>query len=96
MVPDRTSNTLEQEIKNHIAPGTHIIFDCWAFYNGIEDLGNNYVHSIVNHKENFVDPLAHAHTQGIERLWRSLKKIHKRYEGIQKDQVGSHIGEFIW
>ena len=96
MVPDRTSDTMEQEIKDHIAPDTHIISDCWASYNGIEDLGINYVHSTVNHKGNLVDPVTHAHIQGIERLWRSLKEIHKRYEGIPKDQVSSHIGEFIW
>ena len=35
VVSDRSSDTLEQEIKDHIAPDTHIIYNYWASYNGI-------------------------------------------------------------
>lgn len=50
----------------------------------------------VNHSKNFVDPNTGANTQRIERLWRELKKINRRYEGIPRDSVQSHLAEFIW
>lgn len=50
----------------------------------------------VNHSKNFIDPETGARTQRIERLWRELKEINQRYEGIPRDQVELHLDEFIW
>ena len=54
-----------------------------------------FYHYTVNHSQNFVDPQTGAHTQHIERLWKELKKINRRYEGIPREQVHSHIAKFI-
>ena len=53
-------------------------------------------HLKVNHSTNFVDPVTGVHTQNIERLWRGLKDIRKRYQGIPKSELESHIAEFVW
>ena len=66
-VPDRTAATLLDTIRDCIAPGSIIISDLWASYQGIETMiGMNYTHQTVNHSENFVDPTTGAHTQTIE------------------------------
>ena len=29
-------------------------------------------------------------------MWRELKKINKKYEGIPRNKINEHISEFIW
>ena len=95
VVPDRTKETLEAEIRKHIQPETRIISDCWKAYAFLDD-ESDYEHQTVNHSKNFVDPETKANTQMIERLWRELKRINKRYEGIPVAKVKEHISEFMW
>ena len=40
--------------------------------------------------------IAISNTQTIERMWRELKKINKKYEGIPKNKINEHVSEFIW
>ena len=97
LVPNRTKEILWNEILNHIEVGTTIITDKWKSYKVIEEQGHKiYTHLSVNHSENFVDPLTGAHTQHVERLWKEVKRINNRYEGIPRMQVESHLAEFIW
>lgn len=72
-VPNRSAETLIRLIKVYIRPGTIIMSDLWKAYGRIPHLPEGYAHFTVNHKKNFVDPRTGAHTQNIERLWRSLK-----------------------
>ena len=51
-------------------------------------------HLSLNGSENFGDLLTGAHGQHVERSWKEVKRIYKRYEGIL--QVESHLAEFIW
>ena len=73
MVPveARNSRTLLPIIQNNVIPGTKIISDCWRAYNCLGEEG--YEHLTVNHTYNFVDPDTGAHTNTIERSWRSAK-----------------------
>lgn len=97
VVKDRKKETLWEEIKKHIAVGTTIISDSWGSYVIIENKGKKmFKHLSVNHSVNFVDPTTKAHTQNVERLWRELKKINKRYEGIPRVEISSHLAEFMW
>ena len=94
VVPDRTAQTLEDVIKENIARGTTIHSDMWAGYNNLNRLG--YIHKVVNHSQNFVNPIDGTHTQKIERFWRGLKDVRKRYQGIPNSEIDSHISEFLW
>ena len=95
VVPDRTKETLEAEIRKHVLPETRIVSDCWKAYAFLDD-ESDYEHQTVNHSQNFVDPETKANTQMVERLWRELKRINKRYEGIPVSKVNEHISEFMW
>ena len=98
VVDDRSANTLWDFIIQSIAPGTKIISDCWKAYNLIDQQPHPqmFLHQTVNHSQNFVDPVTGAHTQHIERLWRELKRINQKYEGIPESQIASHLAEFIF
>nr|CAD2174430.1 unnamed protein product [Meloidogyne enterolobii] len=61
--------------------------DCWRAYSMIGADGT-YTHLTVNHKYNFVYPDTGAHTQNIERTWRSAKKRNKKHSVA--------IFEFLW
>uniref|UniRef100_A0A914PMU4 ISXO2-like transposase domain-containing protein n=1 Tax=Panagrolaimus davidi TaxID=227884 RepID=A0A914PMU4_9BILA len=67
----RDKRTLHALIKRWIKPGTTILSDCWAAYNGLEELG--YKHLKVNHSKNFKDPVTGACTNRIESSWRHAK-----------------------
>ena len=65
MVYDRSEAHLTHLIRQHVAPGTHIITDGWAAYRNLSSCG--YLHSVVIHEENFVSPADYqVHTQTIE------------------------------
>ena len=38
--------TLEEIILRRVRPGTHIITDCWAAYNGLKDKGDYFMNVI--------------------------------------------------
>lgn len=68
----------------------------WKEYNSITQLSQSYTHNTVNHSQNFVDLVTKAHTQNIERMWRDVKRVKRRYEGIPHSQVDSHISRYLW
>jgi hypothetical protein len=97
-VEDRSASTLLPLIKRYILPGTKIISDRWAAYNGIPDIDINppYIHETVNHTENFVDPITGATTNHIERMWCEAKRRLKMMNGTIDDFLPGHLDEFIW
>jgi transposase-like protein len=70
-VPDRTADTLMTVIRDWIEPCTTVISDSWAAYRNLDAQG--YTHRTVNHSIQFVNPHTWAHTNTIERTWRSVK-----------------------
>ena len=94
MVPNRTATTLEDVIQEYVKPNTTIHTDMWSGYTNIATKG--YIHKTVNHSKNFVNPVDGTHTQKIERFWRGLKDVRRRYQGIPKSEIDSHIYEYLW
>ena len=87
--------TLWNGILKHIEVGTTIITDKCKSYKVIEEQEHKIsTHLSLNGSENFGDLLTGAHGQHVERSWKEVKRIYKRYEGIL--QVESHLAEFIW
>jgi len=68
-VESRNTETLLTIIKERIVDGKTIMSDCWKAYNCLDDEG--YKHQAVNHFMNFVNSVTQAHTQNVDRLWRS-------------------------
>lgn len=57
VVPDRRATTLVPIIQRYVAPGSTITTDGWRSY---RSLGGTYIHRVVNHSLNFVDPVTGA------------------------------------
>lgn len=97
VVPNRTSETLTNEIAKHILAGSIIHSDTWKSYEQIEKIQDmNYTHFNVNHSKNFVDPETGSHTQTVERMWRDLKFRKTVSCGISSDEAGGYVFEYIW
>lgn len=97
-VADRTQVTLTEVIKRRIAPGTCIISDGWASYAGLDQLdGYGYIHRVINHSKNFVDPEdSDVNTQRIENLWMLLKRF-LRSRGTNKAGFNwEYVCEFLF
>jgi hypothetical protein len=85
-------------INEYILPGSEIHSDGWQSYNGIVDVNVNppYTHKVVNHNENFVDPVTGATTNHIERMWKSAKRKLKHMSGTSDELLPSYLHEFSW
>ena len=95
-VPNRSARTLLPLIQAYVEAGSIIHTDHWRAYNGISDLPEGYTHKKVNHSQNFVDPNTGSHTQNVERMWREVKRVKKRYEGINSIDINDHVSEYLW
>lgn len=95
-VPDRSANTLLPIIQECIRPGTTIMSDLWASYNGINNLPEQYTHLTVNHSIQFVNPVNGANTQMIESNWNQAKIRNKRHFGTARQMLDSYLCEFLW
>ncbi|TRY81225.1 hypothetical protein TCAL_10446 [Tigriopus californicus] len=67
-VPNRTRQTLEEVIVEHVRGGSRIYTDGWAGYAHLNEInGGMYSHEVVIHEDNFVDPDdERINTQSIE------------------------------
>ena len=93
-VQRRDEATLLPLIQQFVRPGSAVYSDAWAAYTNIGQHG--YVHGVVVHEENFVNPINGVHTQGIEAYWsRAKRKIEDVY-GSRMPLIPSYLDEFMW
>ena len=91
----RDEPTLVALIQQFVLPGTTIITDGWKAYCNLGNYG--YVHTDVNHSENFVDPATGAHTNLIEGTWTHAKYRAFRRGGRKTDEsLRSDLSVFMW
>jgi len=67
-------NNLLPIIRKYVVPGSKILSDFWRAYNSLPQHG--YIHYQVNHRRYFIHPQSGAHTQHMERAWRTYKKMY--------------------
>lgn len=79
LVENRSRERLLPIINKYVRPGRKVISDSWRAYNRL--LHNGYIHYQVNHHRHYVHPDTGAHTQHIERAWRTYKEDVYRYRG---------------
>lgn len=99
-VPDRTAQTLQNIILQHVRPGSTIHTDLWRGYFGlgaIQGLDGHalFTHLTVNHSLFFRDPETNVHTNTIEGLWNGLK-ICITPRGRCQDGMNERLTEFLW
>ena len=80
-------------IKKFVKPGSIIWTDSFTSYNCLSD--NGFIHESVNHRENYVDPVTGAHTQGVERAWLDSKAWYRASRG-NRTLLQSHLDESAW
>ena len=93
IVANRSSATLIPLIKEHIAPGTTIISDCWKSYQCLSEEG--FKHLTVDHSVTFKDIETGASTNVIEGLWSCVKRELPQ-SNRSKILFSSYLGEFMW
>ncbi|XP_073725957.1 uncharacterized protein [Misgurnus anguillicaudatus] len=79
LVKSRSRRHLLPIIQKYVRTGSQILSDSWRAYNTLQQQG--YIHYQVNHRRFFVHPQSGAHTQHMERAWRSYKENIYRYRG---------------
>ena len=94
-VPDRTRETLVTGlVERFVQPGTLIISDKFSPYFNLNSIG--YIHLMVNHSENFVDPYTGAHSNTIEGVWSQVKRKLKAMNGTLRSKIPGYLDEFNW
>ena len=95
LVERRSRRHLVPLIAHHVRLGSTVISDEWCAYSILSALGYN--HHTVNHSRWYVDPQTRAHTQHIERAWRSYKEQIWRLRGNRTDSLLSdHLSLIEW
>lgn len=74
------SNTTQEGtiLRKYVRSGSKILSECWRAYKTVQQHG--YIHYQVNHRWYFIHPQWGAHTQHIERSWRTYKENLYRYK----------------
>lgn len=94
-VPNRTRETLVTGlVQKFVEPGTTIISDKFSPYFNLNSIG--YIHLMVNHSENFVDPYTGAHSNTIEGVWSQIKRKLKAMNGTVKSKLPCYLDEYNW
>ena len=89
-VPRRDFVYVIPVLTRHIMPGCTINTDGAHVYNHLNQM--NYVHNVVIHKDNFVNPLTGHHTNCIEGFWGNLKMKLKEYSWKSTSNVRWSLG----
>jgi transposase-like protein len=94
-VEDRSARTLLAIIFERIRPGSRIISEQLAAYNGIINSGL-YDHRTVNHFLILSLPKTLLHTQNIENLWCHVKRKLRLIFGTSEENLESYFLEFVF
>lgn len=81
--------SLRREIDSHVEAGSMVYTDALKSYN---DLNYDYMHSVINHAEKYVD--GKIHTNGIENFWSLLKRTIKgTYVSVEPFHLFRYLDE---
>ena len=94
ILQNRDAASIRAALQQWVVPGTIICSDAFAGYTNLDDLG--YFHFNVNHKENFVDALTHAHSQRIEGLWHHLRRSALPLTGTRSEDLNYYLAAYLF
>ena len=85
----RKRRHLRREVTKHVEAGSNVYTDALRSYN---DLNEQYIHSVINHAEKYVD--GHVHTNNIENFWSLLKRSLKgTYVAVEPFHLFRYLDE---
>ncbi|HYV84171.1 MAG TPA: IS1595 family transposase [Pyrinomonadaceae bacterium] len=89
VIPNTKRKSLRRAINAHVEPGSMVYSDALRSYN---DLNTDYIHSVINHAEKYVD--GQIHTNGIENFWSLLKRsINGTYVSVEPFHLFRYLDE---
>ena len=81
-------------MQQFVEPGTTVISDKFSLYFNLNSLG--YIHTMVNHSDNFFDSFTGAHLNTIEGVWSQIKRKLKGMNGMLKSKLLSYFDIYNW
>jgi hypothetical protein len=89
VVANRRKPALHAAIAETVEKGTQLYTD---EHNGYMDISPDYVHSVVNHLENYVS--GRVHTNGLENFWSLLKRgLNGTYVAVEPFHLFRYVDE---
>ena len=89
VIPNTKRKSLRSAINTHVEPGSIVYSDALRSYN---DLNTDYIHSVINHAEKYVD--GQIHTNGVENFWSLLKRaIRGTYVSVEPFHLFRYLDE---
>ena len=81
--------TVQGEIRQHVAKGSNVFTDSLRSYNG---LNQDYVHEVIDHAREYVR--GNVHTNGLENFWSLLKRaIRGTYVSVEPFHLFRYLDE---
>ena len=96
MIPDRRAEAIIPIIESVVHPWSIIHTDEAKAYRALGESLQNYEHSTVCHKYNFVDSVTGVHTQHVESWNNKIKTQIKDMRGMDEDNRSNMLSEFIF
>jgi transposase-like protein len=88
-IPNARRGTVQQEVRDHVEPGSNVYTDALPSYNG---LNGDYVHEAINHAECYVR--GSVHTNGLENFWSLLKRtLRGTYVSVEPFHLFRYLDE---
>jgi len=89
VVPDRSKETLQGEVKAYVRKHAHLMTDEHLAYDG---LNSEYAHKVVNHAETYVN--GNVHTNRMENFWSLLKRsVRGTYVSVEPFHLFRYLDE---
>ncbi len=89
VIPNTQGETLQGEVRQHVAAGTELFTDALASYQGLDP---EYAHKVIDHAEAYVQ--GNVHTNGIENFWSLLKRaIRGTYISVEPFHLFRYLDE---
>src|SRR5207302_4986652 len=92
-LPNVKRETLHNEVRQNVEPGSHVFTDQWTGYIGLRRGG--YIHKVINHVRAYVR--GNVHTNGIENFWSLLKRCIKgTYVSVEPFHLKRYVDEEVF
>lgn len=92
VIPNVKRETLQNEILNHVSPGSQVYTDAAASY---DRFPAEFVHEVVNHASEYVR--GQVHTQGIDNFWSLLKRtLRGTYVAVEPFHLDRYLDEQVF
>ena len=88
-IPNAKRQTVQAEVRQHVAAGSHVFTDALPLYNGLD---SDYVHEAIDHAKEYVR--GNVHTNGLENFWCLLKRsIRGTYVSVEPFHLFRYLDE---